>query len=913
AEGVRNALKRCFSLAEKAAREDYALVILSDRGINREMAAIPSLLALSAVHHYLIKKGLRTSIGLVVETGDAREVMHFALLLGFGSSAIIPYLAFESIAELAVTDKLAPGINVQQAIDNYVNAIGKGLLKVFSKMGISTVRSYRGAQIFEAVGLNIELIESFFPGTYSRIGGIGLDEVVRETLSRHSLAFPERLAGQQLLPRAGEYNYRIKGEHHSWNPETITALQQAVRKGDYKLYQEFSSLADDHDSQLQNLRGMFKFKETRKVLLEDVEPAESIMKRFVTGAMSFGSISRETHEIIAIAMNRIGGMSNSGEGGEDEARYQLRPNGDNPSSAIKQVASGRFGVTSHYLVNAGDMQIKIAQGAKPGEGGQLPGHKVDENIARVRHSMPGVTLISPPPHHDIYSIEDLAQLIYDLKNVNPEARVSVKLVSEIGVGTVAAGVAKARADVVVVSGDSGGTGASPLSSIKHAGIPWEIGLAETQQVLVMNNLRSRIRVQTDGQLKTGRDVVVAALLGAEEFGFATACLVVLGCVLMRKCHLNTCPMGIATQDPELRKLMKGTPEHLVTYFSFIAEEVRELMAQLGFRRFEEMIGRVDMLDAGRARDHWKARGIDLSEILTPPDIPKGGSIQQVASQPDILEQALDHELISKLTNALETGRKKTIRRRIRNVNRAVGTMLSGKISRLYGAAGLPEDTINLELSGSAGQSFGAFLANGISLRLAGDANDYVGKGMSGGKIAIFPPENSVFKPEDNIIVGNVVLYGATGGRAFFSGSAGERFAIRNSGAYAVVEGVGDHGCEYMTGGVVVVLGPTGLNFAAGMSGGIAFVFDELRLFDQRCNLDTVDLESVTEEEDISLLRDMIEQHVRFTGSPLGKDMLNNWHEKIHQFVKVMPMEYRRALGRMIKEDEETKRVEVWNG
>ena len=644
-KGVKRALERCFAEAEKAASQEYAMIILSDRGINREMAAIPSLLALSAVHHHLIRTGLRTEIGLVIESGEAREVMHFALLLGFGSSAIIPYLAFESIADLVISGKLEPGINVQQAIENYFNAIEKGLLKVFSKMGISTVRSYRGAQIFEAVGLNRELIERYFPGTVSRIGGVGLEEIVQETLARHRQAFPERQAGPLLLPREGEYSFRIQGEHHNWNPETVTILQQAARKGDYKLYKRFAGLANDYSRELQSLRGLFRFKKTTPIPLEEVEPAESIMKRFVSGAMSFGSISKETHETIAIAMNRIGGMSNSGEGGEDASRFNPYPNGDDPNSAIKQVASGRFGVTSHYLVNARDIQIKIAQGSKPGEGGQLPGSKVDENIARVRYLVPGVSLISPPPHHDIYSIEDLSQLIYDLKNVNPEARVSVKLVAEIGVGTVAAGVAKARADVILISGDAGGTGASPLSSIKHAGIPWEIGLAETQQVLVMNNLRSSIRLQTDGQLKTGRDVVVAALLGAEEFGFATSCLVVLGCVLMRKCHLNTCPMGIATQDPELRKLMTGQPEHLVDYFTFVAQEVRELMAELGFRRIEEMVGRVDILEADRAVNHWKARGIDLSEVLAMPKVPEGGSLQHVASQVDVLDQALDHELI----------------------------------------------------------------------------------------------------------------------------------------------------------------------------------------------------------------------------------------------------------------------------
>jgi len=814
---------------------------------------------------------------------------------------------------MVIKETLDPGLTVQDAVDHYMKAVEKGLLKIFSKMGISTVRSYRGAQIFEAVGLDPEFIERYFPGTVSRIGGVGLDVIVEETLRRHRRAFPSRPGGPLILPRVGEYHFRIQGEHHAWNPETIFTLQQATAKGDYRLFKKFSAAADNHNRKLQNLRGLLRFKKGKKVPLEEVEPAESIMKRFVSGAMSFGSISREAHETIAIAMNRIGAMSNSGEGGEDEERFRPYPNGDNPNSAIKQVASGRFGVTTSYLVSAKDMQIKIAQGSKPGEGGQLPGHKVTEDIARVRHSIPGVTLISPPPHHDIYSIEDLAQLIYDLKNVNPQARVSVKLVSEIGVGTIAAGVAKARADVVIIAGDAGGTGASPLSSIKHAGIPWEIGLAETQQVLVMNNLRSRIRVQCDGQFKTGRDVAIAALLGAEEFGFATACLVVLGCVMMRKCHLNTCPTGVATQNPELRKRFMGKAEYLVNYFRFIAEEVREIMSELGFRRMEDMIGRVDMLDQQRMLDHWKAKGIDLSALLAMPEIPEGGSLHCVSSQPSLVEWALDRELIKEAKPALENKEKVTIKRHIRNVNRSVGTMLSGEVARRYGSRGLPPDTINIELTGSAGQSFGAFLANGITLHLAGDANDYVGKGLSGGRIVIHPPKGSPFRPEDNIIVGNVVLYGATAGQAYFSGRAGERFAIRNSGAYAVVEGVGDHGCEYMTGGVVVVLGPTGLNFAAGMSGGIAFVFDEQRQFDQRCNLDMVDLESVTESEDIALLRRLIEQHIRFTGSPLGQRILDNWHDKIHQFVKVMPMEYRRALGRMLKEDAETKRVEVWNG
>ena len=838
---------------------------------------------------------------------------HFAQLLGYGASAIIPYLAFETVADMAINSAISKELTVQGAVDNYMKAVEKGLLKIFSKMGISTVRSYRGAQIFEAVGLESAFIEQYFPGTVSRIGGVGLEVIIEETLRRHQMAFPERGNGKLLLPRSGDYHFRIQGEHHMWNPQVIFALQQATSQGSYELYRQFAELANDHSRTLQSLRGLLSFKKGKKVSLEEIEPAESIMKRFVSGAMSYGSISREAHETLAIAMNRIGGMSNSGEGGEDEARFKPYPNGDWPNSAIKQVASGRFGVTTNYLVNARDLQIKIAQGSKPGEGGQLPGHKVSDDIARVRYSVPGVTLISPPPHHDIYSIEDLAQLIFDLKNVNPQARVSVKLVSEIGVGTVSAGVAKARADVVVIAGDAGGTGASPLSSIKHAGVPWEIGLAETQQVLVMNNLRSRIRVQTDGQLKTGRDVVIAALLGAEEFGFATATLITMGCVMMRKCHLNTCPAGVATQDPRLRKRFLGKSEYVVNFFRFVAEEVREIMSELGFRKFEDMVGRVDRLDTVKAREHWKAGGIDLSGMLAPVEVPEGGSLRSVASQPNILEGVLDHELIAAAMPALERKEKVQIERTVRNVNRTIGTMLSGEVARCHGSRGLPADTINIHLTGSAGQSFGAFLANGIYLHLHGDANDYVGKGMSGGRLVIHPPAGSKFQPENNIIVGNVVLYGATGGQAYFNGCAGERFAIRNSGAYAVVEGVGDHGCEYMTGGVVVVLGPTGLNFAAGMSGGIAFVFDERRQFDQRCNLDMVDLESLIETEDIALLRRMVEQHVRFTDSPVGKTILDDWHNKIHQFVKVIPMEYRRALGQMMKEDAETKRVEVWNG
>ncbi len=913
-KGVHKALERCFSEAEQAVNEGYSLIVLSDRGISGESAAIPSLLAVSAVHHHLLRCGLRTKIGIVIETGEAREVAHFAQLLGYGASAIIPYLAFETVADMAINGALEQESIIPDALDKYMKAVEKGLLKIFSKMGISTVRSYRGAQIFEAVGLDSEIIDQYFPGTGSRIGGIGLKVVIEEVLQRHRLAFTASgNGGQLMLPRAGEYSFRKRGEYHAWSPEAIFSLQQATSKGDYDLFGKFSAIANDNTEVLQSLRGLLKFKDGEKVALEEVEPVEEIMKRFVSGAMSFGSISREAHQTLAIAMNRIGGMSNSGEGGEDEVRFETLPNGDSMSSAIKQVASGRFGVTTNYLVNARDMQIKVAQGSKPGEGGQLPGHKVSKEIARVRHSVPGVTLISPPPHHDIYSIEDLAQLIFDLKNVNPKARVSVKLVSEIGVGTVAAGVAKARSDVVVIAGDNGGTGASPLSSIKHAGVPWEIGLAETQQVLVMNNLRGKIRVQVDGQMKTGRDVVIAALLGAEEFGFATSCLIVMGCVMMRKCHLNTCPVGVATQDEELRKRFMGKAENVVNFFRFVAQEVREIMSELGFRKFEDMVGRVDMLQVEQALDHWKASGVDLGAMLAPPPVPEGGSLRSVACQADVTEGVMDHGFIEQARLALESGEKVEIERSVRNVNRSVGTLLSGEVARRYGSKGLPADTIGIRLTGSAGQSFGAFLASGISLHLDGDANDYVGKGMSGGRIVIRPPDKSTFRPEKNIIVGNVVLYGATAGQVYLNGCAGERFAIRNSGATAVVEGVGDHGCEYMTGGVIVVLGPTGLNFAAGMSGGIAYVYDEQRLFDQRCNLDMVDLEAVTDKKDVSLLKRMLRQHIKFTGSPLAQSILDNWHDKIHQFVKVMPMEYRRALGQMLKEDAETKRVEVWNG
>ncbi len=895
--GLKRALDSLCRRASLAVKAGYTLLILSDRGIDEEFAPIPSLLALTAVHNHLIREGTRTGVALIIESGEPREVMHYALLIGYGASAINPYLAIETIEELAKAGELAAGITEEAAIKNYVKAVNKGLLKIFSKMGVSTLQSYRGAQLFEAVGLNRELIEQYFTGTSSRIQGVGLDVLANDAIQNHALAFRPISESETELPVGGNYFYRVNGERHLLNPITVSTLQHAVRDKSYATFQQYASAIDEQNEKLCTLRGLIQLKAIpRPVPLEEIEPASEIVKRFATGAMSFGSISAEAHETLAIAMNRIGGRSNTGEGGEDESRYVALPNGDSRRSAIKQVASARFGVTTHYLVNADDLQIKIAQGAKPGEGGQLPGHKVDATIARVRHSIPGVGLISPPPHHDIYSIEDLSQLIYDLKNVNPSARISVKLVAESGVGTVAAGVAKAHADVVLISGYDGGTGASPLTSIKHAGIPWELGLAETQQVLVMNDLRSRIRVQVDGKLQTGRDVVIAALLGAEEFGFSTAPLVALGCIMMRKCHLNTCPVGIATQNPELRKKFQGTPEHVINFFFFIAEQVREWMSQLGFRTIDEMIGRVDMLEMRPALDHWKARGLDFSAILYNPQVPGRVGRRCLIPQDHGLRDALDHQLLRLAGDAVENGTPVDIRLKIRNVHRAVGTMLSGEIARRYGSAGLPQDTIRVNLEGSAGQSFGAFLAPGVTLVLEGDTNDYAGKGLSGGKIAIFPPRASTFKPEDNILIGNTVLYGATSGEAYFNGVAGERFAVRNSGATAVVEGVGDHACEYMTNGTVVVLGQTGRNFAAGMSGGIAYVFDRTGDFARvRCNPSGVDVEPVFETADIAILEDLIRRHVAYTGSSLGKRILDTWPQSLRSFVKVFPHEYKRVL------------------
>ena len=894
-ERALDGLCRSASLAVKSS---YTLLILSDRGMDQEYAPIPSLLALSAVHNHLVREGTRTQVALIIESGEPREVMHFCLLIGYGASAVNPYLAIETLEHQAARGHLAGGISFETALKNYKKAINKGLLKVFSKMGISTLQSYRGAQVFEAIGLNKSLVDRYFTGTASRIEGVGLDVLAREARMKHQHAFQPLSDADTELAIGGNYQYRASGEFHLFNPLTVGKLQHAVRQSSFQTFQEYTSLIDRQSRELCTLRGLMDLKTAEKpVPIEEVEPASEIVKRFATGAMSFGSISKEAHETLAIAMNRIGGRSNTGEGGEDEARFERDPSGDWRRSAIKQVASARFGVTTNYLVNAEELQIKIAQGAKPGEGGQLPGHKVDEVIARVRHSIPGVQLISPPPHHDIYSIEDLAQLIYDLKNVNPQARISVKLVAEVGVGTVAAGVAKAHADLVLISGHDGGTGASPLTSIKHAGIPWELGLAETQQVLVLNDLRSRIRVQTDGKLQTGRDVTIAALLGAEEFGFSTAPLVSMGCIMMRKCHLNTCPVGIATQDPVLRQKFQGQPENVINFFFFIAEEVRQWMSKLGFRSMDEMIGRVDRIAMRKAAEHFKARGLDFSSILYNPQVPRRVGRRCVTAQDHGLEQALDYKLIDHAREALEGGTGVEFKMPIRNVHRTVGAMLSGEIARRYGSAGLPNDTIRFEFTGSAGQSFGAFLAKGVTLALEGDANDYVGKGLSGGKLIVYPPRTSTFLPEENMLVGNVVLYGATSGEAYFNGMAGERFAVRNSGATAVVEGVGDHGCEYMTKGVVVVLGRAGRNFSAGMTGGIAYVLDEGGEFSGvLCNRASVDLEPLDDPADLQAVRHLIESHVKATASPRGQWILENWGEMVRQFVKVFPHEYKRVLG-----------------
>jgi len=931
AAGMEDALERLCERAEAAVHGGYNIIILSDRMTGPDRIPIPALLATAAVHHHLIRKGLRTSVGLVIETGEAREVHHFACLAGYGAEAINPYLAFETL--LAMKDEIPEEVDDKEIVKRFIKSIDKGLLKVMSKMGISTYQSYCGAQIFDAVGLSSELVNKYFFGTATTIEGVGLAGIAEETVRRHQLAFSDAPVYRLSLDVGGEYAFRMRGEDHAWSPDTVANLQHAVRGNAKDKYRAFADAVNAHDEQLLTVRALFRIREAQEIGHEpidiaEVEPAADIVKRFVTGAMSFGSISREAHTTLAIAMNRIGGKSNTGEGGEEAERFVPLPNGDSMRSAIKQVASGRFGVTAEYLVNSDVMQIKVAQGAKPGEGGQLPGHKVDAVIAKVRHSTPGVGLISPPPHHDIYSIEDLAQLIYDLKNVNPDADVSVKLVSEVGVGTVAAGVAKARADHITISGFEGGTGASPLTSIKHAGSPWEMGLAETQQTLVANRLRSRVALQVDGGLRTGRDVIIGALLGADEFGFSTAPLIAAGCIMMRKCHLNTCPVGVATQDPVLRKRFKGTPEHVINYFFFVAEDVREIMAQLGFRKLEELVGRVDVLDQQGAIDHWKAKGLDFSKLFAKPDVPADVGIRHTERQHHPIEKVLDRTLIAKAQPALEKGERVVIETEIRSVTRSGGAMLSGAVAKKYGHAGLPDDTIHVKLKGTAGQAFGAFLAAGITFDLEGEANDYVGKGLSGGRIIVRPPAHSAIVPENSIIVGNTVMYGATEGECFFHGVAGERFAVRNSGAIAVVEGTGDHGCEYMTGGIVVVIGPTGRNFAAGMSGGVAYVLDEDKTFAKRCNLSMVDLEPVEEEEDLlerlhhhggdlefkgridvhsdmsrhdeERLHQLISRHLHFTGSARAQAILDNWSEYRSKFVKVMPVEYRRALRDMEK-------------
>ncbi len=899
--GLEQALADLCAKTSQAIAGGVNIIVLSDRGIGKDLAPIPALLAISGLHHHLIREGTRTRVGLVLESGEPREVHHFALLVGYGCGAINPYLAFETLDDM-IRQGLLKGMDHKTACKLYLKAAAKGVVKVISKMGISTIQSYRGAQIFEAVGLHHSVIDKYFTWTASRVEGVGLDVIAKEVELRHRAAFPDRDVNPASagLEAGGQYQWRQDGEVHLFSPQTIHKLQQACRTADYKIFKEYSTLVNDQSRKHCTLRALLDFKPAPPVPLEEVEPVETLLKRFKTGAMSYGSISKEAHETLAIAMNRIGGKSNTGEGGEDPARYVPEPNGDSKNSAIKQVASGRFGVTSQYLVHAQELQIKMAQGAKPGEGGQLPGLKVYPWIAKVRYATPGVGLISPPPHHDIYSIEDLAELIHDLKNANHRARISVKLVAEVGVGTIAAGVAKAHADVVLISGHDGGTGASPQTSIKHAGIPWELGLAETHQTLVLNNLRSRIAVETDGQLKTGRDVVVAALLGAEEFGFATAPLVALGCIMMRVCHLNTCPVGVATQDPRLRKNFTGEPEHAVNFMRFIAEEVRELMAQLGFRTVNEMIGRTDRLESRKAIDHWKARGLDFSNILYQPQAgPEVGRYCQIP-QDHGLDKALDNTLLLKLcAPALERKEKVVAELPIRNVNRVVGTILGSEITRRHGVEGLPEDTIRIHFKGSAGQSFGAFMPRGLTWILEGDANDYLGKGLSGGKIILYPPAGSTFVSEENIITGNVALYGATRGEVYIRGMAGERFAVRNSGVNAVVEAVGDHGCEYMTGGKVVVLGPTGRNFAAGMSGGVAYVLDETGDFPTRCNKQMVGLEPL-DDEDAAALKTMIENHAINTRSTRAAKILADWDRMLPRFVKVMPKDYKRVLQALKK-------------
>jgi glutamate synthase (ferredoxin) len=903
--GLENALKVLFAQAEEAIENGASILILSDKGIDETHAPIPALLAVSGLHHHLIKNGTRTSAGLVLESGEPREVHHFSVLMGYGAGAINPYLAFESLDDM-IASGLLTGVDHKTAVKNFVKASVKGIVKTMSKMGISTIQSYRGAQIFEAAGIHPSVVEKYFCWTASRIGGITLEEIALETRKRHERAFPPRgVQVDDVLDEGGIYQWKRHGEDHRYNPVTIHKLQNACRTNNYDTFKEYTALLDDENRQHRTLRGLMELQfDAPPVSIDEVESVEDITRRFKTGAMSYGSISREAHEALAIAMNRLGGKSNTGEGGEDPDRFTPDANGDSRCSAIKQVASGRFGVTSEYLTSANEIQIKMAQGAKPGEGGELPGTKVYPWIAKVRGATPGVGLISPPPHHDIYSIEDLKQLIHDLKNANPGARISVKLVSEVGVGTIAAGVAKAKADVVLISGYEGGTGASPQSSIWNAGLPWEIGLAETHQTLLLNNLRSRIAVETDGKLMTGRDVIVAALLGAEEFGFATAPLVILGCIMMRVCHLDTCPVGVATQNPELRKLFSGDPDHVVNFMKFIAQEMREIMAQLGFRTINEMVGRADRLKAKTDVQHWQAKGVDLSALLHQPKVPEDTGTFCSQTQDHGLEESLDKKvLLAACAPALEKGEKVEFSHPIVNINRVVGTILGHEVTKRYGADGLPEDTINLHFTGSAGQSFGAFVPRGITLHLEGDANDYLGKGLSGGKITVIPPRESTFVPRENIIIGNVALYGATGGEVYIRGMAGERFAVRNSGATAVVEAVGDHGCEYMTGGRVVVLGATGRNFAAGMSGGVAYVLDEKNQLAANLNPEMVDVETLDDVEEVLLVRDLIQKHKSYTNSAVAEELLNDWDNAVSHFKKVMPRDYRRALEAM-------KRVEA---
>ncbi len=897
ADGMRTALDGLRKAADKAVDDGASILILSDRSVSPSLAPIPALLATATVHHHLVAKGNRGQADIVVETGEAREVHHVATLLGFGARAVHPYVAFETISEMVDSGANGLSTTVDQAHANYVKAFDKGLLKVMSKMGISTVASYTGAQIFEAIGLNDEVLGTYFGGITSRLGGVGLDVIAAETLERHERAFPVNAnhRAHRSLEVGGEYQWRREGEFHLFNPDTVFKLQHATRDKRYDIFGQYTAAVNDHSKNLSTLRGLFRFSDDRpSIPIDEVEPVSEIVKRFSTGAMSYGSISAEAHETLAIAMNRLGAKSNTGEGGEDDERFDVLENGDSKRSAIKQVASGRFGVTSNYLVNADDLQIKMAQGAKPGEGGQLPGHKVYPWIAKTRKSTPGVGLISPPPHHDIYSIEDLAQLIYDLKSANPVSRVHVKLVSELGVGTVAAGVSKAHADVVLISGHDGGTGASPLTSVKHAGAPWELGLAETQQTLLMNGLRERIVVQVDGQLKTGRDVMIAALLGADEYGFATAPLVVMGCVMMRVCHLNTCPVGVATQDPELRKKFSGTPEFVVNFFEFIAEEVREIMADLGFRTLDEAIGQVEALDLSEAIDHWKADGLDVSPILYVPPLLEGEERRNTTGQDHKLDEALDVRLLEAARVAIDGGTPVRISTPIQNVHRSVGTQLGYHLTTKHGADGLPDESVIIDATGSAGNSLGAFVPKGITLRLTGDANDFVGKGLSGGRIIVRPPDDLACVAEENVIAGNVIGYGATAGEIFLRGRVGERFCVRNSGVVAVVEGIGDHGCEYMTGGVVVILGSTGRNFAAGMSGGIAYVYDEAGDFASRVNTEMVDLDELTEEDEATI-QDLIDRHVIETGSDVGIRLLADWQSVRTSFVKVMPRDFKRVL------------------